>query len=139
AAGRADGEAAQRRERLATLGELHDRAEAPLAFEDVRDRAAARGRLDGVLDVLDVDRIPRRRLAVDDDLQLRLADEVIVVEIRDAADTGEHAGDLAGLRLQREDVEAVELDGQLTLHAGQRFVDVVLDRLREVHRDAGDV
>ena len=117
------------------MGELHHDAEAALALEDLRDVPAFGGRLDRVLDVLDVDAVAGGGLAIDHDLELGLSDQVIVVEVGDASHIGQDVGDLAGLGLEHEDVGSIELDGQLALHAGQRLVDVVLDGLGEVGRD----
>src|SRR2546422_7109788 len=64
---------------------------------------------------------------------------MVVVEVGHATDVAQHVGDLSGDALQLEDVPPVELDGELALHSGQGLVHVVLDRLREVRGDAGDV
>src|SRR5213083_250507 len=102
-------------------------------------RTPLRRRLDGVLNVLNVDAVPCGGGAVDHDLELGLTDEVVVIEVGDAADRAQELDELAGFGIEHEAVRAVELDGELALHAGQRFVDVVLDRLREVRRLPRDV
>ena len=64
---------------------------------------------------------------------------MVIVEVGDAANVPERVGDLPGHAVHHEDVRPIELDGQLTLHAGKRLVDVVLDGLGEVGGDAGNV
>src|SRR5882762_917235 len=136
---RAHRQVLQHHQRFAAPGEPHREVEAALALEDLADDAPARGRLDCILNVLNVDAVARGGPAVDDDLQLRLADEMGVIEVRHAADAAKHVGDLSGDAFELEDISPVELDGQLALHAGERLVDVVLDGLREVGGDPGDV
>src|SRR5438105_5000930 len=104
-------------QRFAAPGEPHREVEAALALEDLTDDAATRGRLDRILNVLDVDAVARGGPAVDDDLQLRLADEVVVIEVRHPADVAKHVGDLPGDAFELEDISPVELDGQLALHS----------------------
>src|SRR5256885_2228680 len=55
-----------------------------------------------------------------------------------SADVAQDVGDLSGDAFELEHISPVELDGQLALHAGERLVDVVLDRLREVRGDPRD-
>src|SRR5882672_10582690 len=135
---RAHRQVLEHHQRFAAPGEPHREVEAALALEDLADDAPARGPLDRILNVLDVDAVARGGPAVDDDLQLRLADEMVVIEVRHTADVAKHVGDLSGDAFELEDISPVELDGQLALHAGERLVDVVLDRLREVRGDPRD-
>ena len=136
--GRADRELLQGRERIVGARQPDGEIEPALAFEDLRHHPALRRRFDGILNVLDVDAVAGARPAIDDDLQLRHAHEVIVVEIRHAVDGPDHVHELARFHVHHEVVGPVELDGELALDAGHRFVDVVLDGLREVEVDAGD-
>src|SRR5207248_5278956 len=112
-------------------------AEATLTLEDLGDEPAFRRRFDRVLHVLDADAVAGGGDAVNGKLELGLADEVVIVEVGDAADPAQDIADLARLRLQHEQVGPIQLNRELPLDAGERLVDIVLDRLREVRRDAG--
>ena len=87
---------------------------------------------------MDADAVAGGGDAVNGKLELGLADEVVIVEVGDAADPAQDIADLARLRLQHEQVGPIQLNRELPLDAGERLVDIVLDRLREVRRDAGD-
>jgi hypothetical protein len=103
--------------------------EQPLAFLELRNGVAADRRGDRVFDVAHVEPVARERVAVDDETHLRLAELVLDAEIGDAPDRGHHARGRVGLLLQDVEVGAEDLHHELTLHAGQRFFDVVLDVL----------
>src|SRR5207247_9377651 len=64
AARRADGERLERRERVRRRREPHGQVEPALALEDLGHHPAARGPLDRVLDVLDVEAVAPGRLAI---------------------------------------------------------------------------
>src|SRR5439155_5910938 len=90
AARRADSEGLQGFEIVPLVRQLDGEREAALTLEDLGDGPAFGRRLDRVLDVLYEDAVARRRLPVHDDLELRLADEMVVVEIDDTADARQH-------------------------------------------------
>ena len=130
---------AQPGHRLAGLADLHHEVEAPLLLEDLRHRPPLGRGLDGVLDVLDIDAVARGRPPVDGDLELRLPDEMIEVEIGHPADVLDRCADLPGDAVHDEDIRTVELDGELALHPRERFIHVVLDGLGEVGAHAGNI
>src|SRR5207247_7113305 len=68
AAGRADRQGLEARERIPVVGELHHDAEAALALEDLRDVPALGGRLARVSGVLAVAAVSGGGLAIDHDL-----------------------------------------------------------------------
>ena len=64
------------------------------ALDGLRQRPAAHRRLDHVLDVADVDPVAGRLLAVDLDLDVALARDLVGEHVGRAADRAEHPGDL---------------------------------------------
>src|SRR5207244_7909243 len=116
-AGGAHHDVAEPRGRLAGLADLHHEVEAALLLEDLGDGPALGGRLDRVLDVLDIDAVAGGRGAVDDELELGLARAVVIVEVGDATNVPERVGYLPGHAVHHEGVRSIDLDGKLTLHA----------------------
>ena len=72
----------------------HDDVVARLALQHRADGLAADGRLDGVLHVLHVQPEPRRRLPVDLEVQVRLADDAKQLQVLEAADALHGVDDL---------------------------------------------
>ena len=102
----------------------------PLAAFDGRgDRLAAQGRLDDVLNVADVDAVAGRLLAVDVDLQVAFADDLVGEDVDRAGDLLEHGGDLLRDLLDLVQVVAEDLHADHRAHAGGQHVDAVDDRL----------
>ena len=113
--------------------------EARLALLHLGDGVGADGGLDRVLNVGNVDAPARGGVAVDGEVQVGLADDAEDAQILDAFDRGHLRLDLFGLVLQRAQIVAVELDGQLALDAGDGLFHVVGDGLRVVPDDAGEL
>ena len=102
----------------------------PLQY--LADGASADRGLDGILYVTDIDTVTSRRLAVDNIIEVGLADHAEDAEILDPANLTHDAHNLVGPVLQFPQVIAVKLDRQLAFHAADRFLYVVGDGLGEV-------
>src|SRR5208283_1696431 len=76
-------------------------------------------------------------LAIYNDLYLGLAQQQIGAHIRGSRHGFDDADNLIRQALQLVRVVAEQFNGQFALHAGDRFVDVVLDVLAELGVDAG--
>ena len=93
--------------------------------------------LNRVLNVGDVDAPASRGIAVHGEVQVGLADDAEDAQVLDALDRGHLRLNLFSRVLQRAQVVAVKLDGQLAFHAGDGLFHVVGDGLRVVPDDAG--
>src|SRR5262249_14052776 len=122
-------------EQVAVLRKTGRQAKPSLPFEDLSDDPSPGSRLNSILDILDENPVAGRCRPVNLDLKLGLTDEMVVVQVGDPANWAQCGRVLPDLRLQGEQIGTKELDCKLPLDAGQRFVDVVLDGLREVCRE----
>src|SRR4029077_18916654 len=136
ATGRADREVAQAFKLILVPRKPHSQVEPALSFKNLGDDMAPRSRLDGVLDVLDVDTVAGRGASIHGDQELWLTDKAIVVKVVNTADMAEDSGDLLRFGFKHKQIRSIEFNGQLAFHARQRLIDVVLDRLGEVCGDA---
>ena len=110
--------------------------EAPLALQHLGERVAAHGGLNGVLHVGHIDAVTRGRVAVHGEFRLGWpitrnmprSSTPLMLRI-----TLTISSPLASSGPQ---IVAVDLDGQLALHAADRFLHVVGDGLREVPEHA---
>src|ERR1039458_10037655 len=107
-------------------------------FEHLADSVASHRGLDGVLYVGHIDPIARCPVAIDDQVEIGLADDAEESQILDAANAPHHVDDFVALLLERFQVGAVDLDGQLALHAAYGFFHVVRNRLRKIPEHARD-
>ena len=106
-------------------------------LDGLRDGLAPQGDFDHVLHVADVHAIAGRLLAVDRDLQIALADDLIGHDGDGPGNATEHFGDVLRHRLDLIQVAAEHLDADHRPHAGGQHVDPVDDRLREDIAPAG--
>src|SRR5262249_27980586 len=116
-------------ERFPVPGELGDQVKPSLTLEYLRDGTSLGGGFDTILHILDVDSVTGGCITVYHDLQLWLPHEMIIVEVRYPANTSEHACNFFSFGLQQKQIRPVEFDRQLAFDAGERFIDVVFDRL----------
>ncbi len=138
AAGSADREVAQICQWITILRKAHRQVKPSFTLKNFRDDSPSGCRFDAILHVLNVDSIAGGCVAIHRELQLRLTDEMIIVEVCHPANSAQDGCDLFGLGFQHKKIRAIELNGELTFDAGKRLIDVVLDRLREVCRDAAN-
>ena len=116
----------------------HRQREDHLAFIDLGDFLTADRGLHHGIDVGDREAVARGLGAIDLDDEIGLAEQVEAGGVGDAADAGEFGLHGLGQPLQLIEVLAKNLDRVLALHAGNGFLDIVLDVLREVEIDADE-
>src|SRR5262249_46587673 len=97
----------------------------PLALEHLADRFAPDCRLDGVLDVRNVNTKPVRLSAIYVKIDVGLSEHPEDAEILDPPNVAHHGHDFVRLLLQHLQVRAVDFDGQLALDAADGFFHVV--------------
>ena len=109
-----------------------------LALDHRRNRLAAHRRFDDRQHVVVARPVGLALVAIDGELQVRLALDAEDAHVLDAVDVFQD--DLQSIRqpLQFVEVGSDDLDRVVALNAGQRFHDVVADVLREVPIDADD-
>ena len=112
--------------------------ELAIAFQHGGRRGAGHRRLDDGVDVAGIEAVARRLGAVDRDVEIRLPQHAEDAEIGHAADLLHLVQDLIGELFQDLEVGADDLDRVGAFDAGDRFLDVVLDILREIEVDAGE-
>jgi hypothetical protein len=117
----------------------HDREIAVRSiFIEIARRLAPDGGLHHGVDVAGGEAIMGGLVAVDLDVHRGLAQSVEHRQVGDALDARHDALDLVGGLFQRLQIVAIELDRISALHAAGRFLDIVLDVLREVELHAGE-
>ena len=110
------------------------------AFVQVAGALAADGRLHHGVDVARRQAVARRAHAIDVDADGRLAERTQHGQIGDAGHLGQHRRRCCSAVFSSVvQVVAVDLDRILALHAGGGLLDVVLDVLREIEVDAGEL
>ena len=107
------------------------------ALDGHRQRPAPHRHLDHVLDVADVDAVAGRLLAVDLDLDVALADDLVGEDVGRTADPAQHRGDLLADALDVVELGAEDLHGDRQPHAGREHLDPGGDRLGEAVAPAG--
>src|SRR5476651_2079866 len=106
--------------------------EAPVALVIGVDGAAGQRRLDGVIDIGDVDAEARDAATVDDDVDFGLAADLDRRHVGGTGDAIQDGGHLIAFLRQHVQLRTGDLHRDLALHAGQRLFHVILDHLREV-------
>src|SRR5262249_7721620 len=135
-----DGQTADRLYVLPVLrSQSNDQREVPVAalLVEVTCRLPADGGLHRRIDVAGRQPIARGSLSVDIDAERGLAQRGEHREINHAAHLAHRVFDLLGGFRQQDNVVTDQLDRVLAFDAGYRFLDVVLNVLREVEADAG--
>ena len=112
------------------LGQPHRNLEAACALDQRRDRLAADAGLHDGEDVVGVQAVAGRRLAIHLDHHLRLALVGLGRQVRHAGHAADHALELRGQLLELVQVLAIDLQRQRRAHAGDQFLHAHLDRLR---------
>ena len=120
------------------LRDADDDIEPAVGLEEAGHRLARERLVDQDIDVVDRDAVARQSHAIGRDDDLGLSPDAGRLDVRGAADSLDHRRDLGRLRFQDVEVAAADLDDDLALEARQRLLDVVLDHLREIGRDARD-
>src|SRR4030095_2123214 len=125
--------------RIAVVGEIaKNEVVALFAVEYLRESIATDRRLDGILNIGNIDAVARGALAIDRKVQVGLPNHAEDAKIFHAADGFHHADNLITLGFERFQVVAIDLDGQRAFDAADRFFQVVRDGLREVPEYAGN-
>ena len=106
------------------------------ALDHLGERLAADGGLHDSFDIVDIDAVAGAELAVDLDLEIRLADDVKQADVFDSGHRFQDVRDPLAELLERVQIRADDLDRVGALDAGEGFFDVVADVLREVEVDA---
>ena len=94
----------------------HD-GDPPLPLDDARGLGARERGLDRLVDVGDVDAVARHRRAIQGDLDLLHAGDLLDPGVVGAADAAEDRRRLVGEPLEQGDVVAVDLHGEIALDA----------------------
>ena len=118
--------------------EAHLDVEALLAFDDRADRPAP-DRLDHLQGVVRVDPVACDGIPVDAHPKHRQPLGLLGLHVRGAWDAGEDAHDLVGLGLEKRQVVAVQVHGDVGADPGDELRDPQLDRLREAEDGARDL
>ena len=113
---------------LITHGQVVD----GLSLQDLADRKPADGGLDGILHIRHIDAKPRSRLAVDGEIEIRLARIALQPQILDSSNLGHDILDLFTLFLENVQVRPVKLGRKSAFRAGQRLIHVVFNGLGEI-------
>ena len=113
-----------------------DRVTLPL-LDRHRHGLAPHRHLDDVLDVAHLDAVAGRLGAVDPDLNIAFAHDLVGNHVGCAPDSTEHAGDLLGHALELVEVFAEDLHADRRTNAGREHLDPVDDRLGEDVTPAG--
>src|SRR5262249_50311936 len=119
--------------------EPHGDVELAIGLEQCRRGRAGQRRLDDVVDVAGVEAVAGCSIAIDLDVQIGLAENRKDSEVRHPLHPCHLFHDLAGNSLQRRQVTTNDLDRVGAFDPGQAFLDVVLDILREIKADAGEL
>ena len=106
--------------------------EALLALQYLAHGVAAHRRLNRVLHVGDVDLVTRGALAIDNHVQVRLADHAEHAQVLDALDAMHDGDDLIGFGFEQLQVVAEDLQREFALYAANRLLHVVGYGLGEV-------
>ena len=109
-----------------------------LAFIDFGDFLTADRSLDHGIDVTHQEAVARGLGAIDPNNQIGLTEQIETGGIGDAADLGEFGFHRFGQPLQFDQVLAEDLDRVLAFDAGDGFLNIVLDVLREIEVDADE-
>src|ERR1019366_962581 len=109
-----------------------------LALEDLSERRSPHRGLNRILDVGNVDLVARRRVAVDRDVQIGLAQHAENSKILDAVNFSHNADDLIALLFENFQIVAVDLRGQRALPSAHRLFHVVFDGLGKTPDDPGN-
>src|SRR6202030_330985 len=117
----------------------HRDIELAIRFQQRRRRRSAQGRLHDVVDVAGVETVPGGFVAIDFDVQIRLAEDRKDAEIRYAFDTRHVFHDLRRDRLQRRQIAPDDFYRMGAFHPRETFFDVILDVLREIKADAHEL
>ena len=118
--------------------QAHRQREDHLAFIDLGNFLAADRGLDDGIDVADGEAVARGLGAIDPNDQIGLAEQIEAGGVGDPADAAEFGLDRFGQPFQLDEILAEDLDRVLAFHAGDGFLDIVLDVLREIEIDADE-
>ena len=139
---RADGDVANGVEILPVArGKAHHHRKMPVAallIEVARGLAADRG-LNDRIDIASHKAVARRLVTIDVDRHRRLANRRQNSKVGDPFDGRQHILDLVSGGVHLLQVGSEQLDRILAFHAGCGFLDIVLDILRGVEVDPGEV
>ena len=116
--------------------EADDQIEPPLAFDDLGHRLASDGRLHDRVDIRHQYAVPGAGGPIHLDEQIRLSQQPEHAEIGDAENGLHHPINLKRRGLKLREITAEQLDRVLPLDSGHRFLDVVLNHLREIEGDS---
>ena len=103
-----------------------------VALQHLADSISAYRGLNGVLNIGDVNSVTTCLIAVYGEVQIGLANDAKETQILDARDFAHDVDDLLALLLKQLEVRSEYLDCQFALHAANRLLHVVGNRLREV-------
>lgn len=121
------------------LGEPDENGGDPVRLVDVGGLDPVEGRLDDLGHLVDRDPEPAELLAVEPDDQLGDAGCLFNLEIGRAFDAGHDIPYLLDFIVERGEIRTEELDGQLSLRAGEHLSQLVGDRLLEDISDAREL
>ena len=108
------------------------------AFDGLHDVHAADGDFDDVLHVADAHAVARDAVAIDLELEIRLADDAVGDDVGRAGHFLEQLLDLQADALDLLQVAAVNLHAHHRAEAGLEHDEARLDRLEESRQHAGD-
>src|SRR5262249_4856184 len=109
-----------------------DEIKLSITLQDGSCYGSAHGRLNDCIDVARIEPVPRGLRTIDSNIQIRLPEYGKNTKVGNAANLAHLVADLLGKFCQSFEIWTDYLDGIGPFDAGDSFLDVVLDVLREV-------